>query len=47
MLNKHVHAIYDDDDKLLSAVKHLRSSGVSIKDVFTPVSYTHLRAHET
>ena len=36
MLNKHVHAIYDDDDKLLSAVKHLRSSGVSIKDVFTP-----------
>ena len=36
MSNKHVHAIYDDDDKLLSAVKHLRSSGVSIKDVFTP-----------
>ena len=36
MINKHVHAIYDDDDKLLSAVKHLRSSGVSIKDVFTP-----------
>ena len=36
MLNKHVHAIYDDDDKLLSAVKHLRASGVSIKDVFTP-----------
>ena len=36
MLNKHIHAIYDDDDKLLSAVKHLRSSGVSIKDVFTP-----------
>ena len=36
MLNKHVHAIYDDDDKLLSAVKHLRSCGVSIKDVFTP-----------
>ena len=36
MSNKHVHAIYDDDDKLLSAVKHLRSCGVSIKDVFTP-----------
>ena len=45
MLNKHVHAIYDDDDKLLSAVKHLRSSGVSIKDVFKhfPV---HVLDHE-
>ena len=28
MLNKHVHAVYDDDDKLLSAVKHLRSNKV-------------------
>jgi hypothetical protein len=36
MANKHVHAIYDDDDKLLSAVKILKSKGVAINDVFTP-----------
>ena len=36
MANKHVHAIYDDDDKLLSAVKILKSKGVTINDVFTP-----------
>ena len=36
MANKHVHAIYDDDDKLLSAVKILKSKGVNINDVFTP-----------
>ena len=30
MANKHVHAIYDDDDKLLSAVKILKSKGVAI-----------------
>ena len=34
MANKHVHAIYDDDDKLLSAVKILKSKGVNINDVF-------------
>ena len=36
MANKYVHAIYDDDDKLLSAVKILKSKGVNINDVFTP-----------
>ena len=36
MANKHVHAIYDDDDKLLSAVKILKSKGVTINDGFTP-----------
>ncbi len=36
MANKHVHVIYDDDDKLLSAVKTLKSKGVNINDVFTP-----------
>ena len=36
MANKHVHIIYDDDDKLLSAVKTLKSKGVNINDVFTP-----------
>ena len=36
MANKHVHAIYDDDDKLLSAVKIMKSKGVNINDVFTP-----------
>ena len=36
MANKFLHAIYDDDDKLLSAVKILKSKGVNINDVFTP-----------
>ena len=42
MENKFIHAIYDDDDKLIDAVKALKSGGVYIEDVFTPVSYTHL-----
>ena len=36
MANKFIHAIYDDDDKLLDAVKHLKKEGVYIEDVFTP-----------
>ncbi|MEC7478275.1 MAG: DUF3341 domain-containing protein [Bacteroidota bacterium] len=36
MANKFLHAIYDDDDKLLYAVKHLKKEGVYIEDVFTP-----------
>ena len=33
---KFINAIYDDDDKLLDAVKHLKKEGVYIEDVFTP-----------
>ncbi len=36
MANKFIHAIYDDDDKLLDAVKHLKKEDVYIEDVFTP-----------
>ena len=36
MANKFLHAIYDDDDKLLDAVKLLKKEGVIIEDVFTP-----------
>lgn len=36
MENKFIHAIYDDDDKLIDAVKALKSGGVYIEDVFTP-----------
>ena len=36
MANKFLHAIYDDDDKLLDAVKLLKKEGVYIEDVFTP-----------
>ena len=36
MANKFLHAIYDDDDKLLYAVKYLKKEGVYIEDVFTP-----------
>ena len=36
MANKFIHAIYDDDDKLLDAVKNLKVNKVSIEEVFTP-----------
>ena len=36
MANKFLHVIYDDDDKLLDAVKFLKKEGVYIEDVFTP-----------
>ena len=36
MANKFLRAIYDDDDKLLDAVKFLKKEGVYIEDVFTP-----------
>ena len=36
MANKFLHAIYDDDDKLMDAVKYLKKEGVYIEDVFTP-----------
>ena len=34
--NKTIHAIYDDDDVLLNAVKELRSKKYVIEEVFTP-----------
>ena len=36
MANKFIHAIYDDDDKLLHAVKDLKAIKVTIEEVFTP-----------
>jgi len=36
MANKFIHAIYDDDDKLLDAVKNLMNNKVNIEEVFTP-----------
>ena len=36
MDEKLIHAVYDDDDVLLSAVKELRNAKYQIKDVFTP-----------
>ena len=36
MANKFIHAIYDDDDKLLHAVKDLKANKVTIEEVFTP-----------
>lgn len=36
MSKKEIHGIYDDDEVLLSAAKKLYSSGVTVKEVFTP-----------
>ena len=35
MANKFLHVIYDDDDKLLDAVKFLKKEGVYIEDVYS------------
>ena len=46
--NKVIHALYDDDDILLSAVKSINKGKYHIEEVYTPfpvhgpVSYTHL-----
>ena len=34
--NKYIHAIYDDDDTLLNAVKVLRENKFGIDEVYTP-----------
>ena len=34
--NKYIHALYDDDDTLLSAVKKIRSENHHIEEVYTP-----------
>ena len=36
MSNKVVHALYDDDDVLLSAVKNIRKEKYHIEEVYTP-----------
>ena len=36
MAIKFIHAIYDDDDKLLHAVKDLKTNKIIIEEVFTP-----------
>tara|TARA_B100001996_G_scaffold272738_1_gene213656 strand:+ start:116 stop:649 length:534 start_codon:yes stop_codon:yes gene_type:complete len=36
MENKYIHAIYDDDDVLLKAVKTLRENNFHIEEVYTP-----------
>ena len=34
--NRTIHALYDDDDTLLSAVKKIRSEKFHIEEVYTP-----------
>ena len=36
MAEKFVHAVYDDDDKLLDAIKNLKKNKIMIEEVFTP-----------
>ena len=36
MSNQVIHALYDDDDKLLSAVKQVRAEKHHIEEIYTP-----------
>jgi hypothetical protein len=36
MAKKYIYGLYDDDQKLIEAVKHARSQGLHIHDVLTP-----------
>ena len=36
MADKILHAVYDDDDKLLDAVKQIKAANYEIEEVFTP-----------
>ncbi|MBL7941138.1 MAG: DUF3341 domain-containing protein [Flavobacteriales bacterium] len=36
MANKLIHAMYDDEQKLLAAAKALVAKGISVKEVFSP-----------
>lgn len=36
MANKVIHALYDDDDVLMDAVKKVKDAGIHIEEVFTP-----------
>ena len=46
MENKFIHAIYDDDDKLIDAVKALKSGGVYIERQKNKIKYKkHIYTH--
>ena len=36
MAEKFIHAVYDDDDKLINAIKNLNENKIMIEEVFTP-----------
>ena len=36
MAEKTLHAVYDDDDKLLAAVKKIKQANIDIEEVYTP-----------
>lgn len=36
MSTKAIHAIYDDDEVLVSAAKKIHAAGINVKEVFTP-----------
>ena len=36
MAEKTLHAVYDDDDKLLAAVKKIKEANIDIEEVYTP-----------
>ena len=36
MSTKAIHAIYDDDEVLVSAARKIHAAGISVKEVFTP-----------
>ena len=36
MVDKILHAVYDDDDKLLDAVKQIKAANYEIEEVYTP-----------
>ncbi len=36
MAEKILHAVYDDDDKLLAAVKKIKAANYEIEEVYTP-----------
>ena len=36
MAEKFIHAVYDDDDKLIDAIKNLNENNIMIEEVFTP-----------
>ena len=42
MSKKVVHAIYNDDDVLMDAVKKVRAANLKIEEVYTPFLYMGL-----
>ena len=45
MAEKFIHAVYDDDDKLIDAVKDLKENKITIEEVFTPFPVHGLDHH--